>query len=116
MYKLTTFEFIKKAKKIYGDKYDYSLVEYNGIYNKIKIICPIHGIFEQIPKSHLKYECQKCGHIKTRNSKFLTTEKFIIKAKKIHGDKYDYSLANYISAKTPVKIICPIHGILTDTK
>lgn len=38
MYKrLTTKEFIEKAKKKHGDKYDYSLVEYNK--TKIKIIC-----------------------------------------------------------------------------
>jgi len=58
--KLTTEEFIKRAKIKHGDKYDYSLVEFEGIYKKVKIICPTHGIFEQIPKSHLRgYECKE---------------------------------------------------------
>ncbi len=42
--------------------------------------------------------------------KRLTNEEFIIKAKKIHGDKYDYSLVNYINNTTKIKIICSTHG------
>ena len=37
-------------------------------------------------------------------------EIFIEKAKKVHGDKYDYSKVNYINAKTKICIICPVHG------
>jgi hypothetical protein len=40
-----------------------------------------------------------------------TTKDFIQKAKEIHGDKYDYSLVEYIDSKTKLKIICPSHGI-----
>ena len=40
----------------------------------------------------------------------LTIEKFIEKAKLVHGDKYDYSKVDYINAKTPIIIICPEHG------
>jgi hypothetical protein len=39
-----------------------------------------------------------------------TTEKFIEKAKIVHGDKYDYSKINYLNSRTKVTIICPIHG------
>lgn len=35
---------------------------------------------------------------------------FINKAKLKHGDKYDYSLVNYTTAKEKVKIICPMEG------
>lgn len=45
MNKLTTEEFIEKAKKVHGDKYDYSLVEYKDSRVKVKIICPKHGVF-----------------------------------------------------------------------
>lgn len=41
-----TFDFIEKAKKVHGDKYDYSLVDYKKSHTKIKILCPIHGEFE----------------------------------------------------------------------
>ena len=103
----TTENFIKKSKEIHGDKFDYSLVDYKNIRIKIKLICPTHGIFEQSPESNLKGNgCMKCS-----GNEKLTTKLFIEKSKKIHGDKFDYSLINYIDAITKVKIICPIHGI-----
>ena len=43
--------------------------------------------------------------------KRLTTEEFIKKSKKIHRDKYDYSLVDYKNSKNKVKIICSKHGI-----
>ena len=101
----TKEQFIEKAKEIHGDKYDYSLIKYTRLDRKVKIVCPIHGEFEQTPIRHLKSKgCPKCGR------KQKTKEQFIEKAKEIHGDKYDYSEVNYIDDKTKVKIICPIHG------
>ncbi len=59
--KLTTEEFIKKAKLTHGDKYDYSKVQYNNSQTKVTIICPIHGEFEQIPNDHLGgHGCNSC--------------------------------------------------------
>lgn len=46
--------FIRKAKLIHGDKFDYSKVNYINTRTPIKIICPEHGEFEQLPSSHLK--------------------------------------------------------------
>jgi len=106
-----TKEFIIKSKKIHGDKYDYSLVEYKGNKIKVKIICPEHGMFEQIPYSHLYGN--KCIYCSGLNKK--TTKEFIIKSKKIHGDKYDYSLVEYKGNKIKVKIICPEHGMFEQT-
>ena len=55
-----TKEFIEKAIKIHGDKYDYSNVEYKKALEKVKIICKEHGDFEQKPNSHLTgYGCKK---------------------------------------------------------
>ena len=105
----TTSEFIKDSKKIHGDKYDYSLVEYIGARTKVKIICPQHGEFEQRPGAHFNggRGCKQCGfNIRQR----LTTEQFIERARKLHGDKYDYSLVQYVNNRTKVKIICPKHG------
>ena len=60
-----TIEFIKKAIKIHGDKYDYSLVEYVGTDNKIKIVCKEHGIFKQKPTKHLQNQgCPICSESK----------------------------------------------------
>jgi hypothetical protein len=40
----------------------------------------------------------------------LTTQEFIQKSKIVHGEKYDYSKTDYITARKKVTIICPIHG------
>ena len=113
MKKLTTEEFIEKAKEIHGDKYDYSKVEYKGAHTKVCIICPEHGEFWQAANSHinLKEGCPKCGRIISNSKQHkLGNFAFIEKARKVHGDKYDYSKVEYINNKTPVCIICPIHG------
>ena len=52
--KLTTKDFINKINVIHGNKYDYSLVKYTKNKNKVKIVCPNHGVFEQSPKHSLK--------------------------------------------------------------
>jgi len=54
---------LKKAFDVHGDFYDYSLVEYVNDYTKIKIICPIHGVFEQTAGSHIRNKsgCPSCS-------------------------------------------------------
>ena len=52
--KLTTKEFIERAKNVHGDKYDYSKVNYINCEEKVCIICPIHGEFWQIATEHLQ--------------------------------------------------------------
>ena len=51
---MTTEKFIQKAKEIYGDKFDYSKVEYKDSRTKVTIICPRCGEFTQMPRTHLK--------------------------------------------------------------
>lgn len=74
-------------------------------------LCPIHGEFKQVPNSHLSgYGCKYCGYERLKLYRLSNTDEFINKAKKIHGDKYNYSKVNYIDSHTPVTIICPTHG------
>ena len=111
MGKCSTEKFIEKAKSRYGDKYDYSKVEYSGYNEKVCIICSEHGEFWQTPDVHLhKNGCPKCGLESMRKKLSKTTDKFIEEARTIHGDKYDYSKVDYIDARTKVCIICPEHG------
>lgn len=105
---LTTEEFIQRARKVHGDKYDYSKVEYKGQETHISIVCKKHGVFVQTPHSHLRGQnCPKCA----AENKAHTTEWFIKQAKNIHGDRYDYSKVNYVTGRTKVEIICKKHGI-----
>ena len=114
--KLTTEQFIEKAKKIHGDKYDYSGVIYEKSNKYITIICPIHGTFLQLPNSHLRFHnCPNCGKIEKIKKQLSTKKEFIEKSIKIHGNKYDYSLVNYLGNKNNVKIICKLHGMFPQT-
>ena len=106
---MSTEDFIKKAVGKHGDKYDYSKTEYINNKTKVCIICPEHGEFWQMPSEHLRGKgCKKCGI--NRSHAIMTTEEWVNKAKKVHGDKYDYSKVIYTSAKAKVCIICPEHG------
>lgn len=118
-------EFIEKANQLHNNKYDYSQVNYVNSRTKVVIICPVHGSFEQSPSSHLQGNgCPKCARLWTekhrrnlqessRKSRGMTTDKWIARAKSVHGDKYDYSRTVYVNQRTDVEIICPIHGVFT---
>lgn len=109
--RLTTEEFIERAKEVHGDKYDYSKVNYVNSSTKVCIICPIHGEFWQIPSDHLSGKgCKKCSYIKTSNRLLKSTDSFISAARKTHGDKYDYGNVVYKGVKEKVEIICKEHG------
>jgi ferredoxin-like protein FixX len=104
--KMTTEEFIIKARKAHGNKYDYSKTVYANSWTKVIIICPVHGEFTQRSNGHLNGSgCLECAGLKK-----LTIKIFINKARKIHGNKYDYSKVNYINTHTNVIITCPEHG------
>lgn len=124
---LTKEEFIKRLVSIFGDKYDYSLVEYGGYKNPVKLICPEHGVFEKQAGMLLAGKgCKQCG-IKRRAEKrrgvsFPTKipaavrgSSFIQKAEKLHNGKYDYSAVDYATSQQPVDIICPKHGKFQQT-
>ena len=92
-----TLKFIEKSLLIHGDFYNYSLVEYKSSREKVKIICPIHGEFEQTPENHLRGSgCQKCGKEKYSKSLSLKLDEFLKRATELHGDFYDYSLVKNI--------------------
>ena len=107
-----TDAFIKKAKKIHGDKFLYFKTEYKDSYVKTKIACPIHGFFLISPSKHLDGQsCAKCSLINKGENSRDNTEEFIKKAVKKHNGVYNYSLVDYVTAIKKIKIICPIHGV-----
>lgn len=108
--KVTTEQFIEKAKQIYGNKYNYDKTNYINSTTKVCIICPKHGEFWQLPQNHFKYGCYDCGKENIGKSKRKTTEEFISQSIKIHNNKYDYSKVIYKTKNDKVCIICPEHG------
>ena len=99
--------FLERARKVHGNKYDYSKVKYVRNTKKVCIICPEHGEFWQTPSKHTD-RGQGCPYCSGNARK--TNEKFIDDAKKVHGDKYDYSKVEYKCNNKVVCITCPKHG------
>lgn len=104
--RLTNGEFIEKARRVHGDKYEYTERTYTTSSVPIRVICPLHGEFQQVAGDHLRgFGCSACS-----GKRRLTTDQFIEKAQRVHLGRYDYSRVNYISSNTPVTILCPKHG------
>lgn len=107
--KVTTDIFIEDAKKVHGERYDYSLVDYKSNKREVDIICrvPGHPVFSLRPDAHLhqKQGCPVCG-----GTQKLTADSFVILAKSVHGNRYDYSQVKYVNNKTDVVVVCPDHG------
>lgn len=100
--------FIYKAKKIHKNKFDYSETEYIRSCLKVKIKCNRCGkTFLQTPNNHLNGQgCPYCKNIINSEKQRKSKELFVLQAKQIFDDLYDYSEVNYLGAKTKVKIIC----------
>ena len=114
--RLSTEEFIEKARKIHGDLYDYSKTEYVRSGDKVEISCrvPSHGPFLMTPDNHTHRTkpqgCPKCGREKADKARNKTTEEFLIEVGEIHGDRYDLSLVEYKKARKKVVLVCREHG------
>ena len=104
----TEEQFILRSQKIHENKYDYSKVNYVNSYTKVIIGCPVHGEFTQAPDTHTRQRagCRECHFERKRE----TLEGFITRAREIHGDRYDYSKAEYKGSLKNLTIICPEHG------
>lgn len=110
----TQEQFIADAKAVHGDKYDYSKTNYINVDNNVIIICPTHGEFSISPNNHIRsngHGCRQCVFDDLRSSK----EEFIAKARKVHGEKYNYDKVEYVRSNERVIITCPVHGDFKQT-
>ena len=109
--RLTIEEIAIKASPIHGKKFNYSNLVYKNGVSYITITCPIHGDFTQRVSSHLEGRgCNKC----MRENKRIGVNTFLIRAKEIHGDKFDYSLVtDYKECKSHLNVICRNHGVFS---
>lgn len=99
--------FIKKARSVHGHTYSYRKVKYESCNIPVVIKCRIHGYFLQKPAEHIRgVGCPECSRALHRT----TTESFIQKARKVHGNKYNYDKVDYKHSQLLVKINCPLHG------
>lgn len=108
----TTDDFISDARRVHGDKYDYSLCEYIKSSKKVTIVCNKHGPFQQTPNNHLNGSgCRACGYEKLSTENKLSQDDVISRFSDIHGDLYDYRLVKYKDNRTKIAIICRDHGV-----
>jgi len=108
-----TKAFVARARALHGDKYDYSKARYAGSEEAVEVSCRTHGPFYPTPNNHLwnKSGCPECANEERgRRRKERFAKSFIARAKTKHGNKYDYSQAEYLGVDTPLVIICPING------
>lgn len=110
--KLTTEEWINKARIKHGDKYDYSKSVYTGSRDRIIITCPKHGDFTAISGLHISRGdgCPECASLAKSSKLSLSNEEFINRLRDMFGDNYDYSKVKYNGTRGYVTIVCPKHG------
>jgi len=116
---INNYIFVQRSKDLFPDRFDYSLTEYKKAKEKVTIICKKHGAFKITPNSHCNSKsnggCYQCGLESTASKKKdQRFNRLIDDCKKIHGDKYDYSLItreNYTGNNNKIPIICKKHGV-----
>lgn len=114
--KLSSEEFVKRAKAVHGDTYDYSRSFYELMSKPIRIVCKVHGSFFQKPDYHIQgCGCPKCGIDSRSSLRFKGQETFLAEAAATHGSKYDYSKSEYRSARSHLTITCRLHGDFQQT-
>jgi hypothetical protein len=109
----TLEDFIKEAKEVHHDLYDYSkVISYTNNHTKVCIICKDHGDFFQSYAKHVyrKFGCPKCKGKKNADRCRLSKEVLIEKFRLVHGDTYDYSLVDYDNYMKKIIIVCKEHG------
>lgn len=102
----TLADFITEARAVHGERYDYSRVVYTGSTNAVEIVCKTHGVFTQKPSGHLSGNgCKECAGLKP-----ITWDEFLIRARKTHGDRYEYGKVEFKNFSSAVEIVCRDHG------
>lgn len=118
--RLTTDEWVEKAKILHGDRYDYSKSVYKGRTANITIICPVCGPIEVHAGFHVTKTparkptgCNTCNRNRAAKSLTKSFDEMVSDARAVHGDRYEYIEDTYVSARVQMKMICPSHGEVT---
>lgn len=108
---LSSSKFIENCNTVHNNKYDYSLTLFSSTRNKIKIICPTHGEFEQRASAHLSGQgCKKCRNEAIKTRFLFTKEEFLKSLNTWQLENLDFSQFHYISDKEKGLITCKIHN------
>lgn len=114
--RLNKSDFLRRAREIHGDRYDYAQVQCADSKSKVTIVCRKHGAFTQVAMNHLSGRgCKACGNELISLKQRQDPAEFVRRAKEVHGDRYNYTQVDYVSARRKVAIVCPIHGVFEQT-
>lgn len=111
----TQEDFITRSKLIHVDRFDYSRVDYKTARIKVQIRCKVHDVwFWQVPDIHVHGKgCKLCANDQQTRHRASTFGHFLMRARKVHGDRYEYSNVKYKNAKTNILVTCREHGDFT---
>ncbi len=109
---MTTDDFIRRAREVHGDGYDYRDTNYHRSNRKVIIYCPLHGPFHKTPDKHLAGQgCRHCSHARIGRERQLSVAVLMERFADVHGsDRYVYNLANYLNFHSKIDIVCRKHG------
>lgn len=107
-------EFLERAYAVHGNSYEYDKDDYKNVKEKFNVKCNLHGNkFLISPELHLRGTgCPICYAAKRGKSSRSNTEDFIEKAKLVHGDKYDYSVSEYVKSDKKLNVRCIKHDTI----
>lgn len=113
----TTNEFVIEAKEIWGDHFDYSVTEYVNRKSLVTIICPNCGPIEIVAGNHVSKQpsrkpagCDRCNRNFAARLLTKSFNDFLISARTVHEGRYEYTESTYVSARVPMRMVCPLHG------
>lgn len=110
--RVTKEEFIKKAKGIHDNKYDYGFVDFLNMSSKVCIVCPNHGEFFQTPVNHInqKQGCPSCAASNNSKKRSISAQNVELRAKSKHGDKYSIIDKTFSALNSKISALCKHHG------
>jgi hypothetical protein len=116
---LSKSKFIEKSVEKWRNRFGYDKIDYTGQKNPVSIFCNTHQIFFTItPRDHIRGAtggCPECVKESLKKNHTKSLEEVISDFKKIHSEKYDYSLVSYISNREKIRIVCKKHGEFLQT-
>lgn len=109
---LSLEQFKDRASKVHNNKYDYTKSrQFKNNKDKIKVICPEHGMFSQTVNNHLNGSgCYECGNKRRSLKGRRSWDEVYLKLKKIHGEKYIFDKSSYTKVSDKINVHCKVHN------
>lgn len=108
----TTETFKERLKEVYGDKFGIDFVEYNGTYEDVILVCPIHGKFKVRACSAARgaAKCPECSSIHRSVVQRIPFKEIVKRILDKHPNYLIDESQNYVNTHTDIIITCPKHG------